>query len=325
MINRIAILVINWNDYDNTHECLQSLLKNNKDESFTIVLLDNNSHDWSYEKLVKDFSLHEIIPSQWNCEKKDVFTSDDSFSTYQSWHVCLKLNDNYGFTWANNFGMKFARQHNFSHIMWLNNDTLVKDHFIENMLEWAKIYNNHLLSCRILFYPDSNYIWSLGATLNWFWKPYWINTGLLSGSVKDLPRYIKSDLCTWCLLLMSRSVLAQLWWQDNDYFFNIDDSDYSFAAKKLWIETFIDTKTELLHKSARSVKDKPWLSMYYWMRNLVLFRRKFFPFYKNIVVYIYIIIHAFWASIVYGIRGAKTKDFLYRLFYDIIHKRYGRY
>ncbi|MBQ7074843.1 glycosyltransferase [bacterium] len=43
--NHIAVLIINRNDYRNTKECLDSLIKNNKDSNYSIIIIDNGSKD----------------------------------------------------------------------------------------------------------------------------------------------------------------------------------------------------------------------------------------------------------------------------------------
>jgi GT2 family glycosyltransferase len=55
--------------------------------------------------------------------------------------------------------MKFAWQYNFENIMWLNNDTITNENFINDMLNTLEKYKDNLVSCRINYYPDKEYIW----------------------------------------------------------------------------------------------------------------------------------------------------------------------
>jgi len=314
--SQLLAIIINWNDYDNTYECLESIFKNNKNESFNIVLIDNNSHDGSREKLIKEFNLEKITPTNRNCEKQDIFKKDKSFEKYEWWDVCLNLNDNYGFTWANNFGMKFAWQNNFEYIMRLNNDTIVNKWLLGNMKKWLKLNPNSIISPKIVFYPDINYIRFLWWSFNWFGKPK--SEYFKKNHHKiQLPNYIESVLCSGCLMFYTRETLRKLGWQDNKYFFNLDDADYSYEAYKKWIKTIVDTNTLLYHKSARSVASKPWLAMYYYIRNIVYFRRKHFVWYKNIVLYIYLLIHILWVLIIFTLRWKKPYKFIKYILHDI--------
>ena len=51
---KIYILVINWNNYDDTRECLVSL-KGVLYQDYTVVVIDNSSSDSSDEKIRKEF------------------------------------------------------------------------------------------------------------------------------------------------------------------------------------------------------------------------------------------------------------------------------
>lgn len=49
-ISKTYIIVLNWNNYKDTIECFESLLKLNYDE-FQIILCDNNSQDESIKHI----------------------------------------------------------------------------------------------------------------------------------------------------------------------------------------------------------------------------------------------------------------------------------
>ena len=52
-LNRLAIVVLFWNDSEKTIKCLKSLLRQ-KRQKFNIVLVDNNS-DQIYSKKILDW------------------------------------------------------------------------------------------------------------------------------------------------------------------------------------------------------------------------------------------------------------------------------
>ncbi|WP_353949115.1 glycosyltransferase [Sporolactobacillus sp. Y61] len=56
---RVAIIVLNWNDYEDTAECLKSLERLNY-PNFHVYLVDNHSSDHSYEKLREDHRRHKL-------------------------------------------------------------------------------------------------------------------------------------------------------------------------------------------------------------------------------------------------------------------------
>jgi len=64
MINpSVAIIIVNWNSYSFTFDCITSLKKCNY-PNFKIILVDNGSTDFSIEKLSKDFKEIDISKAQ---------------------------------------------------------------------------------------------------------------------------------------------------------------------------------------------------------------------------------------------------------------------
>ncbi len=49
-IPKIIIIVLNWNAFEDTYHCIKSL-KKVKYKNFSIILVDNDSSDGSYENL----------------------------------------------------------------------------------------------------------------------------------------------------------------------------------------------------------------------------------------------------------------------------------
>ena len=62
--DKVAIVIVNWNTYKLTRSCIVSLNKCVY-KNFEIFLVDNNSSDYSVEKLKKEFkNLHFILNNE---------------------------------------------------------------------------------------------------------------------------------------------------------------------------------------------------------------------------------------------------------------------
>lgn len=275
-------MIINRNDYQNTKECLDSLLANTY--SFTFFIIDNDSQDWSKEKLIQEYNLTEYSPWSIDCEQYDISKIDEQFRQGDENNVMISLPENFGFTGANNFWFRFAVQNWYSHIMLLNNDTVVDALFLEQIMQTSLKSNDHIISANIVYFDNPDIIRSCGNYLDFFWMQ---KLGYNWKNVKNtyLPNTFESKLASWCLLLIPRHILLKTWWQDHKYFFNIDDTDYTYGAYKLWYTCLIDTTIIIKHKVSMSVKGKSDLSTYYYYRNLMLFRNKYFSFHQNILFY----------------------------------------
>ena len=105
-MTKIAIIVLNYNGKNDTKELLQSLDKvEKKDFNLEIILIDNGSKDASFD-----------------------------VSRYQNKINLIKNKKNIGFAAANNQGIKLALENGADYFCLLNNDTIVKEDFIEKAI-----------------------------------------------------------------------------------------------------------------------------------------------------------------------------------------------
>ena len=137
---RVAIVIINWNTYQLTLECLKSLVKCNY-KNKTIFLVDNGSHDGSGDKIALEFPKINYI----------------------------KNATNKGFTGANNIALREILKQDFNYALLLNNDTEVKPDFLNHLLDC--IESDKTLAAvqpLILNYQNKNTIWNAGGSFNRF-------------------------------------------------------------------------------------------------------------------------------------------------------------
>jgi GT2 family glycosyltransferase len=119
----LSVIIINFNTFDLTCQCIQSILDTTGSVKCEIILVDNAST----ERSASDFS--DIFPS-----------------------ITLVINEtNEGFARGNNIGIQKAKG---DVILLLNSDALVKPGAIRNSLDFvAKSPKVAVVTCRLL-YPD---------------------------------------------------------------------------------------------------------------------------------------------------------------------------
>ncbi len=132
----IAIIVLNWNGFQDTCECLNALNKTNYN-NYKIVLVDNGSEENEGAR------LKELFP-----------------------HVHLISNKtNRGFAGGNNDGIRWALNNGFEYIVNLNNDCIVEKSWLKKLWEGIKSVNADFGSSRIMYYPETQLICSDGDGL----------------------------------------------------------------------------------------------------------------------------------------------------------------
>jgi len=152
--SRASIIILNWNNWKDTIECLESLFQNNI-QKHDIIIIDCGSKDGSINK-IKDYCKGEIEINSpylnYNSEEKpiSVFVYEKKKSSHSSILdnylkcktkklILIPLKKNYGFTGGNNIGMSFSLKYlNPDYVFLLNNDTVMIDNVIDEMLDFCE-------------------------------------------------------------------------------------------------------------------------------------------------------------------------------------------
>ncbi len=201
---RVAILILNWNSFDYTSKCLQTL--GNCDHSlFDAIIIDNNSSDGSVDLLEKNYH----------------------------WITCLRNPVNGGFTGGNNVGIAYALKKDYEFIMLLNNDTEVEPDFLDPLLK--RMDSDEEISAiqpKIFYNHDRNVLWNAGGTFRkLISKPVTIGDGLTDDPKYSEPRQL--DWITACCIMARTENIRKVGPQNEVFFYgSFDDVDWSFRLKE---------------------------------------------------------------------------------------------
>lgn len=133
---KIAIIILNWNGFQDTVECLTSL-KDVDYPNYKIVLVDNGSKDNEGLRLYALFPQVHLIPNT----------------------------TNRGFAGGNNDGINWALEQDFDYIVNLNNDCTVTPLWLKNLVRGLCEEQADFGSSMILSYYDRDLICSDGDAL----------------------------------------------------------------------------------------------------------------------------------------------------------------
>ncbi|MEO5911285.1 MAG: glycosyltransferase family 2 protein [Pelobium sp.] len=227
MKKRVVLILVNWNSFEFTNQCLDSL--DQCDQSlFDIIVVDNGSHDSSVEQLKE---LHPNI-------------------------IYISSETNLGFAGGNNLGIKYAVEHHYTYVMLLNNDTFVEPDFLEVLVEYmdqhpetgiiqSKIYCNH----------NRKLLWNGGSYFNRFFGLTYTK-GYLR---KDRPEYNivkKVDWVTGCAFLTRTSIIEEVGMLEEKFFIYYEDVDLSFRIKKKGHQLIYHPQSIVYHIAGMSNKSK---------------------------------------------------------------------
>lgn len=297
------ILIVNWNGYDDTVECLNSL-NNLSAEEFQTIVVDNGSSVDSYLLLKKNFPNIKIFRSETNL----------------------------GFSGGNNLGIKLALQNKADYILLLNNDTVVEPNFISQLLRVFELdENTGIASPKINYYDSPDIVWSAGGRISKI-----RGSGFALGNIKSdsISEEIKEvSFVSGCCMLIKKEVFDKVGFLDDDFFLYLEDTDFCIRVRDAGFKIFVANKSVIYHKVSKSTikLEKP-VSLYYTTRNRLLLVRKHFKAYLP-VTFIYIALTMSLKSLYWIFVGKRNngkavfhaiKDFLRNKKGKIDEKTYGK-
>lgn len=250
MYSKIIIIVINYNNYEDTKECLVSLEKITY-PSYKIVVVDNNSSDGSGEKIKKDF------PNS----------------------IYVQNKENLGFAEGNNVGIKCAIEENADYVWILNNDVIVDPCSLTELVNAAERSDRiGMLGPKIYYYPKERKLFSVGAKIiPWSGRSVSFGQNELDDGQYDEVREV--DYISGCGLFVSVKMLTEVGLLDKRYFMYYEEADLAVRSRrKGWKVVYIPASI-IWHKHASTVKKYNLLSEYYLTRNHLLFMIRNYPWF----------------------------------------------
>jgi GT2 family glycosyltransferase len=153
MNSSVSIIILNWNGWPDTIECLESIGQISY-LNYSVVLLDNGSNDVSLERIRAYLEGRTPAKSkffEYTAENKPIkileYTKAEAelgggreyeiADLPSNRKLVLIRNDkNYGFAEGNNIGVRYAlKALNPKYILLLNNDTVVKGDFLRKIVD----------------------------------------------------------------------------------------------------------------------------------------------------------------------------------------------
>ncbi|MBV9989209.1 MAG: glycosyltransferase family 2 protein [Chitinophagaceae bacterium] len=221
----VAIILINWNNYPVTADCIRSLQET--DGSLRdIIVVDNISADDSLRRLREEFP--EVI-----------FIASDT---------------NRGFAGGNNLGMEYAIREGYRYVLVLNNDTFVKKDFLQPLISYMDRHPaTGVIQPLIYFHHDRSLVWNGGSYFNrWFSNTYTTNYNKpLHPSSTKLKEV---DWVTGCAFFTRTSILKQTGLFAENLFMYYEDVDLSFRIKKAGYGLIYEPASVIYHIAGVSNK-----------------------------------------------------------------------
>jgi GT2 family glycosyltransferase len=257
----VYIILLNWNGWKDTCQCLESVLHSDY-PNFRVIVCDNQStddsmqkiKDWAEGKLIIDEKINEKLKSlisppiqkplayvQYTQEEAEEGGKNDDKEIPL---VLIQNDSNAGYSAGNNVGIRYALQKNADYIWLLNNDTVITKTTLKELVYRVQSGENLGLLGTLIYYasePSKIQVYGGGKIMK----------------VLGVDRFVYSpgviDYVSGTSLFIKREVIEQVGLLDEKFFFYWEDADYSRRVLKAGWNLGVAINAIVYHKFSASV------------------------------------------------------------------------
>lgn len=285
---KVYIIIVNYKNYNDTIQCLRSLLLCNYPNK-SIIIIDNNSGNESVQQIVRFFNKKNM---EYNVLYDEVTKKYNNLKS----NILIISSKNRGYGGAINLGLKFIFNHdeNDFYIWVLNPDTFVFPNSIKALIHKIESDSDYMIIGSKVYSIDGKIQFYGGAYLNKFTMiSKYVNSNkyanLSEKEIESLINYIGGSA-----MFFRKKYFEIYGYFDERFFLYFEDVDLSFRLKKPHKIGYCSNSI-IIHKQGTSagtsfsIASKSATSIFHSIRSRMIFTKKYFPFILPIVVMISII------------------------------------
>lgn len=265
--NKVSIVLLNYNGYEDTISCFQSL-QNISYENYDIIIIDNDSPDKSMHKLITYMQKNKLEHEYFNAQQDAM----EPLANKMTKTTLIQSGFNGGYGHGNNIGIKYALKQGADYILVLNNDTIVEPDFLEPMVQMCEEDKNiGIASGKIYFYDRPDTIWFNGGKFS----PCTAKVEHFNFNEKDIGQLPKEPVTfiSGCMWLIPKKVFDTVGLINEEYFMYVEDLEFcQRVLHEGYILKVID-EANIYHKVGSSTGGKYSSFSVFWrtknMNNLI--------------------------------------------------------
>jgi GT2 family glycosyltransferase len=269
----VVALVLNWNGFEDTVECIESILRSDLAPGH-VVVLDNGSIDGSTQRL-EAWAAAQTLDYVSFASPAEARASDPPSEQL----VFIECGRNLGYAGGNNIGIRYAIELTGAEFIWiLNNDVVVDHRALRRAVDLAQSDPDiGIVGAKLLRYDEPETIQALGGgyIVPVFCHDTQLGSGRHSETAGDKP--IRVDHLIGASLLVRVAAVRDVGLIDESYFLYREETDWCIRMVRRGWKLFCSPNSLVWHKQARSIGFKSPLHDYYAVRNVLHLVRKFYP------------------------------------------------
>lgn len=256
----VCVIVLNWNNWADTIECLESLMRVTY-PNYTVAVVDNGSTDgsvdciklWAEGKLdvcvAQTTSLRHLFfpPAQKPIAYVELNSECDG-QTGTERLVIISVGENLGFTGGTNVGLRHVLRNGFEYAVLMNNDVVVDARFLSALVRCAEEASDRgVVGGKIFSYEKPNELQSVGNVVDLARA----NVRSIGTGELDAGQYEQTQEFGYlggACLLVKRQVLASVGMLDESFFMYSEDVDYCLRARRAGYRCVYTPGSRVWHK-----------------------------------------------------------------------------
>lgn len=301
--DRVCAVVVNWNGWRDTIECLESVLRS-EGVAVTVAVCDNGSTDGSLDRL-RDWAAGRLdcfvdpanplrdlswppLPKPIRCARVSGPGLAQGEDPDEARLVLIENGANLGFAGGSNVGLRYALNRGGFDFVWLlNNDTAVHPHALRELIaELRRDPGIGMAGSTLLYYDAPEVVQTLGgASYNrWLALPRHIGAfARFDPDTVDREAVLRRmDYVSGASMLVSRGFLEDVGPLNEQYFLFFEELDWAMRARGRWRLGYAPNSV-VYHREGGSIgsgsrgESKSATADYHFVRSRLRFTRRFQP------------------------------------------------
>lgn len=285
----VYVILVNYNGWRDTIECLESVLRSDYPNT-RVIVCDNASTDGSVHR-IQAWARGGVVPeaaapfrylSAPPLAKPVAVTllheTDVAIATAGTGVTLIACDSNRGFAAANNVALRWIERSGDAHALLLNNDTVIAPDAVGRMMQTTLTTRRAgAVGATVLRYYEPDRVETLGGA----------RVSLAHGMVKTIaggsarsalrPPRIDIDYVSATCILVTPDVLRRVGFLDERYFLYGEDCDWGLRMRAAGFVLTYDAGAEVWHKGGASVGHGAPAHDYYDVRARLLLIHKHHP------------------------------------------------
>lgn len=284
---RVFAIVLNWNRWLDTIECLESVLRQHYPE-LKVILCDNNSDDDSLARIQR-WASGQLEPRYGNSAlahlvepavTKPIETASPGEAVPPRARLLLiQTGSNLGFAGGVNAGIRMAQHLDPAAWCWiLNNDTVVDAGALSALIEQAcQDQRFGIVGSKLLYYESPDVIQAAGGGELWpiLGGVRYREGGMREGSKGGPSRRL--DYVMGASMLIRPEVFRDVGLLDEHFFLGWEEPDFCLRARRAGWKLGYAEASRVWHKDSATVGKNSETVDFYGTRNSIIFLKRYYP------------------------------------------------